>query len=205
MIWEALVDKLYFLGQVEALAALGYGAWLTFRGRWKLTDPLVWKSGDFRIPEVSVPSQVPCEGITAASLSPSELRLRVKHNHALYGNAAIEAQHERLSASAETLRAAITAGRPMGEVNGIIDGFVRDMTRHFRDEEAIFAVTAYPRAAEHAALHCVLLEKVNGLVRQFRAGLIGINELFQFLANDVLAKHVQEEENEFGAYSVVPA
>ncbi len=43
------------------------------------------------------------------------------------------------------------------------------------------------------------------MVRQFRAGLIGINELFRFLANDVLAKHVQDEENELAAYSVIPA
>ena len=110
-----------------------------------------------------------------------------------------------MSASMKALRAAILSGRPVAEVNAIIDAFLRDMAQHFQDEEAILAAAAHPGTAEHAALHRELVKGVGTLTGQFRAGLVGINELLRFLAHDVLAKHALDADRGFVTYSLSPA
>jgi hemerythrin-like metal-binding protein len=122
-------------------------------------------------------------------------------DHPLSGNRVMDTQHQRLSDYANNLRATILSGRPVDEVNAIIDAFIRDVVQHFQDEEAIFSAANYPGTAKHAALHRQLVNSAAALVRQFRAGALGIGELFQFLAHDVLAKHMVGADREFISYS----
>ena len=181
------MDILLFLGQLLALAALGFGAWLCFLHAGKYGNPLDWKSADFPIPIKVLRAM---EGLGRYGAD----------DHSLSGSGVIDAQHQRLSDYTDNLRATILSGRPVNEVNAILDAFIRDVVQHFQDEEAIFAAANYPGTAKHAALHRGLVNRAATLVGQFRAGALGIGELFRFLAHDVLAKHMVGADREFIPY-----
>jgi hemerythrin-like metal-binding protein len=120
--------------------------------------------------------------------------------HSLSGSGVIDAQHESLSDHANNLRARLLFERPVDEVNAIIDAFLRDLVRHFQDEEVILAASNYPGTAKHSALHRELLNSADRHVKQFRADASTIGKLFQFLTDDVLAKHMRDADQAFLSY-----
>lgn len=122
------------------------------------------------------------------------------HDHSSSGNRVIDAQHQRLSEYADILRAMEFSKRPVAEVNAIVDALVQDLDQHFRDEEAILADSSHPDAAQHAALHRELLNSAATLVGQLRAGASSIGELFRFLVDDVLTKHMDVADRECISY-----
>jgi len=85
-------------------------------------------------------------------------------------------------------------------VGEIVDTLIRDVVQHFRDEEAIIAAAGYPGVAEHAAIHRKLANYAVTLAGQFHAGTLGIGELFNFLAHDVIARHMLGADREFFPY-----
>ena len=120
--------------------------------------------------------------------------------HSLSGNAVMDTQHQGLFDDANVLRVAILSGRPVDEVGATIDTLIHDVVEHFQDEEAILAAADYPGTAKHAALHRELANNAATLVGRFRAGTLGIGELFQFLAHDIIAKHMLGADREFIPY-----
>lgn len=119
------------------------------------------------------------------------------------GHALIDRQHRALFDHANNLLAATISARPMDEVARIIDALVADVVQHFRDEELIFRTAGFPGATEHAAAHRELLDRAAQLVAGFHAGAPGIGgiaELFQFLAHDVVARHMLGADREFFPY-----
>lgn len=121
-------------------------------------------------------------------------------DHALSGNSVIDAQHQRLSRYADDLKTALDFGRPVYDAIAISDAFIRDLDQHFRDEEAILAESDYPGTTKHAALHRELLNSATELLRQCRTGASSIGELFRFLVDDVLAKHMIGADRECISY-----
>ena len=115
----------------------------------------------------------------------------------LSGNPVIDAQHRALFADANQLLSAILAGRPAADVDAMIDALMRDVLRHFQAEEAILGAADYAGTAAHAALHRDLADRAATLAQRFRAGAIGLGELFEFLAHDLLAKHMLIEDRLF--------
>jgi hemerythrin-like metal-binding protein len=201
------MDILFFLGQLLVLSGLGYGAWRCFVAAGKHGNPLDWKSADFPIPMIPARGETRfAKSAAPLSLSPKDLRLIDRlgrygpDGHFLSGNGVMDTQHQRLSDYANDLRTTILSGRPADEVNAIIDAFIRDVVQHFQDEEAILAAANYPGTAKHAAQHRELANSAATLVGQFRAGALGIGELFRFLAHDVLAKHMVGADREFMPY-----
>lgn len=122
--------------------------------------------------------------------------------HAAYecGNTAIDAQHRGLFADANQLLGAILSGRPTDEVAALIDVLIRAVVRHFQDEEAIIAAAGFPGAAQHAASHRQLVDSAGLLVARFHGGTLAMGELFQFLAHDVVARHMLGADREFFPY-----
>jgi diguanylate cyclase (GGDEF)-like protein/hemerythrin-like metal-binding protein len=116
------------------------------------------------------------------------------------GNAVIDEQHRGLFSDANYLLAAILSERPKDEVTVLVVRLIRDVVRHFQDEEAIFNAAAYPGAAEHAAIHAKLVETASSLAERFHGGTLAIGELFQFLAHDVVARHMLGADREFFPY-----
>jgi hemerythrin-like metal-binding protein len=113
------------------------------------------------------------------------------------GNAVIDAQHRALLAQTSKLLTASLSGKPAHEIAAYIDVIVRDVVQHFRDEEAIIAAAGFPDTAEHAAAHRQLVETALDLVGRFNDGMLGIGELFQFLAHDVVARHFLAADRSF--------
>ena len=112
----------------------------------------------------------------------------------------MDTQHQGLFDDANVLRVAILSGGPVDEVGATIDTLIHDVVEHFQDEEAILAAADYPGTAKHAALHRELANNAATLVGRFRAGTLGIGELIQFLAHDVIAKHMLGADREFIPY-----
>ena len=113
------------------------------------------------------------------------------------GHPLIDRQHRALFGHANNLLAATLSARPTDEVARVIDALVHDLVQHFQDEELIFTAAGFPGAAEHAAIHRELVDRAVQLVGRFHAGTLGIGELFQFLAHDVVARHMLGADREF--------
>lgn len=113
------------------------------------------------------------------------------------GNEVIDREHQGLFDDANELLAAILSGRPADVVKTLVDTLTRDVVKHFQDEEAILVAAGYPGVAEHAAIHRKLADDAAMLVGRFHAGTLGIGELFNFLAHDLVAKHMLGADREF--------
>jgi len=140
-------------------------------------------------------------GTASATASPDEapgkLVQLVWHASYASGNAVIDAQHRGLIDDANQLLAAIISGQAREDVAGLIDRLLADVAVHFADEEAIIAAAGFPELAAHASLHRELQEGADRLVEHFRSGELGVGELFQFLAHEVIARHMLKADREF--------
>jgi diguanylate cyclase (GGDEF)-like protein/hemerythrin-like metal-binding protein len=116
------------------------------------------------------------------------------------GHEEIDRDHQALFDRANALLAAMLSGRPLDETSEIVDAFIREVALHFQNEEAIFTTAGYPEAAAHAEIHRELCAEAVGLTDRFRYGLLGASELFQFLAQDIVAKHILGADREFFHY-----
>ncbi|MFZ4481221.1 MAG: diguanylate cyclase [Rhodoferax sp.] len=122
--------------------------------------------------------------------------------HSAYecGHAVIDEQHRGLFGDANNLLGAILSGRPKDEVSALVDRLIGDVVRHFQDEEAIFTAAGYPGATQHEAIHRKLVDCAANLANRFHAGTLAIGELFEFLAHDVVARHMLGADREFFPY-----
>ncbi|MBL8393718.1 MAG: diguanylate cyclase [Candidatus Accumulibacter sp.] len=106
------------------------------------------------------------------------------------GNDLIDRGHQQLFADANELLSAMLAERPMEQVNVIVDRLFTDILQHFRDEEAAIEAAGFPAATQHASLHRNLVGQAGKLVEEYRNGRQGVGDVFQFLAYDVVTKHM---------------
>lgn len=106
------------------------------------------------------------------------------------GIALIDEQHGALFADANALLGAILAEVPKEEMARLIDTLIRDIEQHFRDEEAILASAGFPAAADHAATHHQLVASAKALADHFHDGILTPGEIFQFLAHELIARHL---------------
>lgn len=120
----------------------------------------------------------------------------------LCGHALIDQQHQQLFNDANQLLDAIFAkeSKPVADVNPLLDKLVRDLVQHFQDEEQVLMAVGYSGLVEHATLHCALINQAVELVARFRAGSLAIGELLEFLAQDVVVKHMLNEDRKFFEY-----
>ena len=113
------------------------------------------------------------------------------------GNTVIDDQHRGLFDDANRVLTAVLAGRAPEDVVTLIDALIRDVGEHFETEMKIITAAGFPGAAAHAEIHHDLLERAQHLHRRFQEGTLGVGELFQFLAHDVVARHMLKEDREF--------
>lgn len=134
------------------------------------------------------------EGVTASFLH------LAWHSGYECGNSLIDAQHRSLFDGANKILAAILAGRHRVDVDVLIDALMCEVAQHFNDEEAIFSAAGFPDVTEHAAQHRQLVDRAVALVESFHAGTLTIGELLQFLAHDMVARHMLGADREFFPY-----
>ncbi len=116
------------------------------------------------------------------------------------GNPLIDEQHRALFTVANTLLGSILAESSAEQVGTLIDTIMRDILQHFDDEETILAAAGFPGAAEHAATHRQLVANATALADHFRAGNLTPGEMFQFLAHELIARHMLGADRAFFPY-----
>ncbi len=110
------------------------------------------------------------------------------------GHPLIDEEHRALFGHAADLLAAVLSERREADVAGLMDILVRKVEQHFQNEEAILEEAGFASLKEHAAIHRELLERAAALVD---AGPPAGGPLFQFLAEDLVAKHVLGADREY--------
>lgn len=113
------------------------------------------------------------------------------------GNATIDLQHRAMFRHANNLLRLVLESRPGDEVGAAIDGLLLETANHFRTEEEIFRAAGYPDADRHAFIHAQLLAVAKERSESFRRGAVGVGALFQFLAHDVVTRHMLAEDRRF--------
>lgn len=119
--------------------------------------------------------------------------------HATYdcGQPDIDREHHALFAIANQLINATVAGQSPAAIDAIIQQLVRETTQHFAHEEAILQAQGYAELAAHAAIHRELIDKAVHLIGEFKSGRLEAGPFFQFLAYDVIARHMLGEDRKF--------
>jgi hemerythrin-like metal-binding protein len=113
------------------------------------------------------------------------------------GQEDIDRDHRALFSLANELLNGIIAGRPPARLHEIIDELLRTAADHFVHEEAALRIAGYAKTDEHAALHRRLADKATRLVGEYKAGKAEIGAVFQFLAEDLIVKHMLGADREF--------
>lgn len=122
------------------------------------------------------------------------------------GNAVIDAQHQSLFNEANKLLSAVLDDRQAADVASMVEVFIADIAQHFQEEEAFLTRAAYPGVADHAALHRALLDKAGALAERVRAGTQSAGDLFEYLAHEVVARHILIADRAcFAALEIRPA
>ena len=114
------------------------------------------------------------------------------------GHATIDNEHRELFRLANTLldKAATVGIEPM-LLHAAFDALLDHVVKHFATEESILAEKNYPKLAQHAQAHRDLVAQALGLRHQFDTGGVSLGELVAFLANDVVARHMLQEDRKF--------
>ena len=119
------------------------------------------------------------------------------------GNEVIDREHRALFAHANTLLAAMLGDQPVADVSAGIDVLLAGVVEHFKDEEAILAAAGFAGLDAHVGMHQQLVARAMELVALFNQGKLGLGELFQFLADDVVARHMLVEDRKY--YALIAA
>ena len=115
------------------------------------------------------------------------------------GHALIDEQHRSLFTQTNAVLAAIFAGEAKPVVEALLDQLIDTMTTHFADEESVLAEIAFSDAAEHARGHRQLAAGAQDLATRFHAGNLPAGEFLQYLAYDLVARHILVADRAFFA------
>lgn len=116
------------------------------------------------------------------------------------GHALIDAQHQGLFDVANDVLAAVLSSRPREEIGEIVERLIADVVQHFRDEEEFLASIGFLELDEHAEEHGRLLDKARELSAAFHGETLEVGELFQFLAYDVVTRHILGADRQYFPY-----
>ena len=114
----------------------------------------------------------------------------VWHSAYEYGHVALDAQHRSMFGQVNGIFEDMISKSSLDDVAARIEALVADVALHCADEEKDMLAAAYPGAQGHAALHHELLDHASYLVSRFKARDLDFGELFEFLAHDLVARHV---------------
>lgn len=106
------------------------------------------------------------------------------------GHAEIDRQHASLVRGANELLAAVLSSRPNGHVLDLADQLIDEIRRHFAFEEALLAEIGYDDREAHAAEHAALVGSAERLAEAIRTGQAPVGELFQYLAYEMIMRHM---------------
>ena len=108
----------------------------------------------------------------------------------LCGNDLIDSQHKLLVQLANELFNAMLSERSDTDVAQIVANLLVETKQHFQDEEHLLRQLGFDNLEQHAAEHAQLLAQAQRLAGQFDAKNLTLGSLFEFLAHDVIIRHI---------------
>lgn len=111
------------------------------------------------------------------------------------GEAVIDGQHRRLFERANLLIDALLGDS--ADVLEALDQLLADVRQHFADEESILARHGYEDLESHQRAHAALLARAGGLRERVARGESSCGPLVEFLARDVVARHMLVADRAF--------
>jgi diguanylate cyclase (GGDEF)-like protein/hemerythrin-like metal-binding protein len=146
---------------------------------------------------VSCDSRGSSDGWQRASSSNSALRLQWSEAYDS-GEAPVDLQHRELFDLANDLidAAAVKPRSPVATKEAFtrLAAHIQD---HFRDEEALLARIGYPKLEAHSRAHSRILTKALELELAAEAGEVQFGEVVDFLANEVVSRHLFAADRDF--------
>ena len=119
------------------------------------------------------------------------------HEHHAADFQPIDEQHREMIEMLQQTQAAAIEGRSARQVSSIFAKLVESIGRHFRDEELLMRVNAWPSSDEHMRQHAGMLALVRDIEFDLQLGRIHpATALVQALA-DRLVAHTMLEVNEY--------
>ena len=122
------------------------------------------------------------------------------HSTDACGNTVIDSQHRKLFALANKVLSTKLAGCAPAECVAQMTRLLEEIELHFRDEEEILVSVKYPAAAEHRKVHADLVSKAKSLIPRLATAELSLGELFNFIADDMISKHMHIEDKKFYQY-----
>lgn len=116
------------------------------------------------------------------------------------GNDLVDRGHRQLFAHANDLLSAILSGQATERIDAIVHTLIADVLEHFSAEETAFVAASYPDAATHVTLHQALIADAHQLMDGYRSGHRGVGDVFQFLAYEVITRHMLGADRLFFPY-----
>ena len=120
------------------------------------------------------------------------------------GNDLIDGQHKLLVQITNELLSAMLAERSEAEVALIMVNLLAEVKQHFHDEETILRQLRFDKLDQHTAEHAQLLAQAYQLVGQFETKELTLCSLVQFLAHDVITRHILGSDLEYFALIANP-
>lgn len=102
----------------------------------------------------------------------------------------IDKDHIALFAHADDLLNAMAFAMPHPELCAKVDLVVQEVEAHFAREEAILVHRGWDGTAVHREHHRQLVRKARELAENFRRQKVESGAVFEFLAQDLIAKHI---------------
>ncbi len=113
------------------------------------------------------------------------------------GHPVIDRQHRQLFSEVNTLLSVMLDNKPKNDIAHLIEHLLESARRHFADEEAILDSTRYRGTAEHTLIHRQLLQKGKRLADRFDENRLDFNEMFSYLANDIVLEHILKTDKQY--------
>jgi len=113
------------------------------------------------------------------------------------GHPVIDMQHRELFNISNVLINSVMERKPKVGTEYLLHELVEHIKDHFSTEEEVLIRTRYPLLDEHRAIHRGLLERALELEERYRQGLLPVSDLVGFIAYDVIATHIIQEDMKF--------
>jgi hemerythrin-like metal-binding protein len=112
----------------------------------------------------------------------------------------IDAQHQELIRLINALYEGLMLGRGKAVTGEILDRLVDYTQTHFRDEEALFAASAYPSTDAHKREHQAFVAKVGELMANLKSGKVVLGSDTLVFLKDWLTGHILGTDKGYAKY-----